>query len=83
MGHAPFSILLFDLLGEKHTFYAFLVVNAHESGVVEVAFLRGLFLSQDVTVESMLSLDFAGAGEVETLLGSGLGLHFWHYFTVF
>jgi hypothetical protein len=31
----------------------------------------------------MLSLDFAGAGEGETLLGSGLCFHFRHYFTVF
>jgi hypothetical protein len=36
-----------------------------------------------VTVVSMLSLDLAGAGEGETLLGSGLGFHSWHYFTVF
>jgi hypothetical protein len=31
----------------------------------------------------MLSLDFASAGESETLFGSGLCFHFRHYFTVF
>jgi hypothetical protein len=31
----------------------------------------------------MLSFDFAGAGESETLLGSSFCFHFRHYFTVF
>ena len=66
-----------------HTLDAFLVVAAHESGVVEVAFLRGFLLSQDVTMIGMLSFDFAGTGEGEALLGSGFGFHFRHYFTVF
>ena len=51
--------------------------------MVEVALLGRLLLGQDVTVVSMLSLDFTGAGEGETLLGSGLGFHSRHYFTVF
>ena len=51
--------------------------------MVEVALLGRLLLGQDVTVVSMLSLDLAGAGEGETLLGSGLGFHSRHYFTVF
>lgn len=70
-------------LGQKHSLYALLVVAAHQGGVVEITFLRGLFLSQNVAMISMLSLDFAGAGESETLLGSGFGFHSWHYFTVF
>ena len=51
--------------------------------MVEVALLGRLLFGQDVAVVSMLSLDLAGAGESETLLGSGLGFHCWHYFTVF
>ena len=51
--------------------------------MVEVAFLGRLLFGQDVTVVSMLALDFTGAGEGETLLGSGFGLHCRHYFTVF
>ena len=51
--------------------------------MVEVALLGRLLLGQDVTVVSMLAFDFTGAGEGETLLGSGLGLHCRHYFTVF
>ena len=56
------------VLGKKHTFHSLFVIAAHQGGVVEITFLRGLFLSQDVTMISMLSLDFAGAGESETLL---------------
>ena len=70
-------------LREKHSFHAGLVVTAHKGGVVEVALLGRLLLGQDVTVVSMLSLDLAGAREGETLLGSGLGFHSRHYFTVF
>ena len=51
--------------------------------MVEVTLLGRLLLGEDVTVISMLAFDFAGAGEGETLLGSGLGLHCRHYFTVF
>ena len=70
-------------LGKQHAFHAGLVVAAHEGRVVEVALLCRLLLGQDVTVVSMLALDFAGAGEGETLFGSGFGFHSWHYFTVF
>ena len=42
--------------------------------MVEVAFLSGLLLGQDVTVIGMLSLDLTGAGEGETLLGTGFCL---------
>ena len=77
------SCFFLAFLGKQHAFDALLVVAAHEGGVVEVALLRRLLLGQDVTVVSMLSLDLAGAGEGETLLGSGFGFHSWHYFTVF
>jgi len=36
------------------------------------------FLGQDVTLERVLSLDFTRTGQLETLLGRGLGFHFWH-----
>jgi hypothetical protein len=64
-----------ELLGlhtarEKHSLDAFLVVAANDSRVVEVAFLSGLLLGQDVTVIGMLSLDLTSAGESEALLGT-------------
>ena len=70
-------------LSKQHAFYTGLVVTAHESGVVEVTLLGRLLLGEDVTVVSMLAFDLAGAGKSETLLGSGLGFHSRHYFTVF
>ena len=51
--------------------------------MVKVALLGRLLLGEDVTVVSMLAFDLTGAGEGETLLGSGFGLHCRHYFTVF
>ena len=47
--------------------------------MVEVAFSLLALLGQDVTMISMLSLQMAAAGYLETLLGSGLGLHFRHF----
>ena len=32
-----------------------------------------------MTVEGMLPLDFTGAGQLETLLGSRVGFYFWHW----
>lgn len=75
-------VRLLASLSKKHSFYTGLVVAAYKSGVVEVAFLSRLLFGQDVTVVSMLTLDFSGAGKRETLFGSGFGFHSWHYFTV-
>lgn len=55
---------------QKHSFHALLVIAAHQGGVVEIAFLRCLLLGKNVTVISVLSLDFTRAGESETLLGT-------------
>ena len=41
--------------------------------------LLGL-LSQNVTVVSVMTLDFTCSGDAETLLGSGVCLYFWHCF---
>jgi hypothetical protein len=40
--------------------------------------LRGL-LRQNVTLESMFSLDFPCSGENESLFGTGISLHFRHF----
>jgi hypothetical protein len=37
---------------------------------------------QDVAFEGVLSLDLSGPGQLETLLGTGFGLHFRHLFLV-
>ena len=49
------------------------------SAVSQVAFsLFGLF-GENVAMVSVMSLDFAGAGESESLLGSGLRFNFRHF----
>ena len=50
------------------------------SAVSQVAFSLGGFLGENVAVVSVMSLDFAGAGQSESLLGGGLGFDFWHFF---
>ena len=44
----------------------------------EVALLLRALLGQDVAFESVLALDFASSGQLETLLGAGFGFHLRH-----
>lgn len=37
------------------------------------------FFSQDVTLESVLSLDFTRTGKLEPLFGTGFGFHLGHF----
>lgn len=37
------------------------------------------FFSQDVTLESVLSLDFTRACKLESLFGAGFGFHLGHF----
>jgi hypothetical protein len=60
-------------------FHDLFVSPLNDGGVVEVAFSLLALLGQNVTMISMLSLQMAAAGYLETLLGSGLGLHFRHF----
>jgi hypothetical protein len=39
-------------------------------------------LGQDMAFECVLSLDLSGTRQLETLLGTGFGLHFRHLFLV-
>ena len=57
----------------------FLISAVDESAVVKIAFSLLALLGQDVTMISVLPLQMAAAGYLETLLGSGLGLHFRHF----
>ena len=57
----------------------FLIDTIHEGGVVKIAFSLLALLGQNVAMISMLPLQVAAAGYLETLLGSGLRLHFWHF----
>ena len=60
-------------------FHDLFVSPLNDGGVVEVAFSLLALLGQDVTMISMLSLQLAATRYLETLLGSGLSLHFRHF----
>lgn len=47
--------------------------------MIEITFSLLALLGQYVTMISVLSLQMAAAGYLETLLGSGLSLHFRHF----
>lgn len=65
-------------LFDQHQLYSRRVDSAHGPGVGQVAFLLGCFFCQDVAFESVFPFHFAGAGQRETLFGSGDGFHFRH-----
>ena len=45
----------------------------------QVAFLLFSLLRQNVTLVSVLTLDFTGAGKRETLFSTGISLYHWHF----
>ena len=58
-----------------------LTVCLHDNrAVVKISLLLLRLLSQNVTVISVLTLDFACSSKRETLLCSGLCFNFWHFF---
>ena len=50
--------------------------------VVKISLLLLSLLSQDVTVISMLTLNFSCSSKRETLFCSGFSFNFWHFFIV-
>ena len=50
----------------------------HQRVMHQIALLLGCLFRQNMTVEGVLPLDFSGAGELETLLGTRIGFYFWH-----
>ena len=60
-------------------FHDFLVSAIHDGAVIEITFSLLALLGQDVAMISMLSLQLAATRYLETLLGSGLSLHFRHF----
>jgi len=57
-----------------------LVDSSNQARVAKVTLLLLGLLRENVTVESVLSLDFTGSGERETLLCAGISLYFRHLF---
>ena len=44
----------------------------------DMAFAFFRFLGKDMAFESVFPFDVSGAGDPESLLGAGVGFHFWH-----
>ena len=50
----------------------------YQGAVGKVTLTLGRFLGEDMAFVSVIPLYFSGAGERESLLGTGVGFHFWH-----
>ena len=57
-----------------------LVDSSNQARVAKVTLLLLGLLRENVTVESVLSLDLTGSGERETLLSTRISLYFRHLF---
>ena len=55
------------------------VCTVNDSVVYKVSLLLLRFLSQDVTVESVLSLNLTRSGKSESFFSTGISLYFWHF----
>ena len=69
-----------DLAHAEQFAYLLHVRIVNEANVNEVTLLLLSLLRENVTVESVLSLDLTGSGERETLLCAGISLYFRHLF---
>ena len=71
-------------LAEKEELTDLLAVCClYEVRLLQVALLFLTFLSQDVTVISVVTLNLTRSGEHKTLLCSGISLYFWHFLFCF
>ena len=53
------------------------------SAISQIAFSLFCLFSENVAMVGMMSLDFTGAGQSESLLGGGLSFNFRHFFLIF
>ena len=56
-----------------------MIALVYQSFLGQAAFPLLVFLGKDVVLESVLTLDLAGAGQLEPFFRTGLRLHLWHY----
>jgi hypothetical protein len=55
------------------------VLSYYDIIVNQVSFLLLSLLCQDMTVESVMSLNFTCSGKTKSLFGTGISLYFWHF----
>ena len=66
------------LLQTKKAHYEILVGRSYHAFQAHRTFALGGLLGQDVSFESFLEGNLAGAGYLKTLLGAGVCFYFWH-----
>ena len=55
----------------KHSLHVTFIGFAYQADMRKAAFLLNRLLSQNMTLESVFTLNFTGAGEKKSLLGAG------------
>jgi hypothetical protein len=65
-------------LDSQHEFHVGGICLAYKPAFGEVTLTILFLLGKDVALVGMLSLDLTASSEFETLLGTGISLHFWH-----
>ena len=59
--------------------YTLFIRLMYQSGMGQASLLDGGLFGEDMALEGMLPLDFARAGQLKALLGTGFGFHFRHF----
>ena len=67
------------LLEAKKSLYTAFVSGVNDAEVGEVSFLLLSLLGENVTFESMFSLDLSCSGKSESFFGTGISLNLWHF----
>ena len=69
----------FELLHAKKLLYLLEIGRIYQTRFAKVSFLLCSLFSQNMTVESVLSLDFTCSGKSESFFGTGVSFNFWHF----
>jgi hypothetical protein len=67
------------VLDAQHLLHSLHVRRINDRHASKISLSFRAFLRQDMTLVSMLSLDFPGSGQEESLLCATHALHFWHF----
>jgi hypothetical protein len=68
------------LFQPQQTFYKIGIGLVYNAFLIEVTLTLLGLLGQDVTFERTLEGDLAGAGDLESLLGTRIGFNLWHFY---
>ena len=73
-----FKLTIYSLLHGEERLHLANVCCVNSRRVAEISLLLFRLLRQNVTVESMLSLDFTRSGKSKSFFGTGVRLDLWH-----